>query len=362
MILSLAAVIVSLPAIVYPVTSELSRGSGIHGCHARGVEPWTITNNDEKILNSMQETSATLDDFSRFDLVAKHLWPTFGNIYEYNLHGGDAGLDPQEWTVELKEAVRDYLLHELPEEVAPYLFELDAETLKNAATKRDAVDALITGFEPWEVALAVQRAAIKAVPTLDDLIGHLNKWPSEEEHWEVEEWLLEHAGDDVLEGLVDNLAKDPSKDPFTFSFYDLTHQHQPYELLAMWYQAGGATPPSDLTDAEWELLVPLLPRGRNRHKSFPLSDVTLAVRRRAYNGIRYKLAYGVPWNRIPTRYGRSGTVQQRHFLDKKDGVFMHMARSLQDVPEATRLVTWLQSMVVTDVASLQQLRGGDSVK
>ncbi len=51
--------------------------------------------------------------------------------------------------------------------------------------------------------------------------------------------------------------------------------------------------PSDLTDAEWELIQPLLPPlGESTHcKTIP--------RREIVNGIRYVLRGGIPWRMMP---------------------------------------------------------------
>lgn len=284
------------------------------------------------------------DEYSRFELLTHHLWPEFGDIYDYNLNGGEVGVDPQEWTVELEEAVTRYLLDELPANVAPYLFDLDAETLKDTATKREAVDALITRAEPWEVALEAQRAAVKAVPTLDELIGHLNGWPSEAELSDAEEWLLEHASEDALRGLVPNLARNPAKDPFTFSLYELTHEHQPHELLKKWHEAIGAAP-SDLTDAEWELIAPLLPSGSNALASTEEGRVRL---RRLLNGMLYRYHYGTGWTEIPRYYGDYSSLTSRYANFKHgQSVFRLMLAGLKDTPGAERLVEWVRHVETT---------------
>ncbi|WP_433578565.1 hypothetical protein [Nocardia brasiliensis] len=55
-----------------------------------------------------------VEQCNKFELLAIYLNPRFGNIYEYNMAGGDVGYDIQEWTDELRAAVRAYLLHDLP--------------------------------------------------------------------------------------------------------------------------------------------------------------------------------------------------------------------------------------------------------
>ncbi|MDO4900465.1 IS5 family transposase [Actinomyces sp.] len=53
----------------------------------------------------------------------------------------------------------------------------------------------------------------------------------------------------------------------------------------------------DLTDAQWELLAPLLPResGRGRPRVYPLRDMI--------NAIRWRTRVGAPWRDIPPHYG-----------------------------------------------------------
>lgn len=61
----------------------------------------------------------------------------------------------------------------------------------------------------------------------------------------------------------------------------------------------------DLTDAEWELIGPLLPRERGRpgrpgHDNRPLLD-----------GILWRAREGARWRAVPERYGRWNTVRRR---------------------------------------------------
>ena len=58
----------------------------------------------------------------------------------------------------------------------------------------------------------------------------------------------------------------------------------------------------DLTDAEWELIGPLLATGRGRpgHES-----------RRHLDGILWRAREGARWRAIPERYGERGTVRRR---------------------------------------------------
>ncbi|WP_216587772.1 hypothetical protein [Streptomyces brasiliscabiei] len=144
--------------------------------------------------------SETTEPANPYELLANYLEPRFGNIYEYNVQ--DAGFDAQEWTDELREAVLHYLEHELPEAVVAVFFEYQAGAMEDPTSKHAAIDRLMQSNEPWELAHDVRRAAVKAAPTLDALIGHLDTWPSEDERADAEEWLEHHASNEVLRSMA----------------------------------------------------------------------------------------------------------------------------------------------------------------
>ncbi len=59
----------------------------------------------------------------------------------------------------------------------------------------------------------------------------------------------------------------------------------------------------DLSDEEWRLVEPLLPKpGKGKHRG---DD------RRVANGIFYVLRTGAPWRDLPERYGPYATVYNR---------------------------------------------------
>ena len=71
----------------------------------------------------------------------------------------------------------------------------------------------------------------------------------------------------------------------------------------------------DLTDAEWELVGPLLPRERGRpgrpgHDNRPLLD-----------GILWRAREGARWRAVPERYGKWNTVWRRFARWRDLGVF-----------------------------------------
>jgi transposase len=79
----------------------------------------------------------------------------------------------------------------------------------------------------------------------------------------------------------------------------------------------------DLSDAEWKIIEPLLPR-----KSRGVERVD---DRRVLNGIFWRLRSGAPWADIPERYGPPTTCYNRFVRWRKAGIW---DRLLQAVSEA----------------------------
>lgn len=91
---------------------------------------------------------------------------------------------------------------------------------------------------------------------------------------------------------------------------------------------------SDLTDAEWQLLLPLL----NEHAEPSIS-------RRTIDGMRYRHTHRITWNRIPPRYGRKWTIKSRYLTNLRQDVFRQWLNALEDNPGARRLTVWLLEVV-----------------
>lgn len=79
----------------------------------------------------------------------------------------------------------------------------------------------------------------------------------------------------------------------------------------------------DLSDAEWKIIEPLLPR-----KSRGVARVD---DRRVLNGIFWRLRSGAPWADIPERYGPPMTCYNRFVRWRKAGIWDGL---LQAVSEA----------------------------
>jgi hypothetical protein len=55
---------------------------------------------------------------------------------------------------------------------------------------------------------------------------------------------------------------------------------------------------ADLTDAQWAVLEPLLPRGKKPGRPPEWT------KRQLIDGIRWRVRTGAPWRDVPERYGR----------------------------------------------------------
>ena len=88
---------------------------------------------------------------------------------------------------------------------------------------------------------------------------------------------------------------------------------------------------SDLSDEEWRLVAPLLPKpGKGKHR---VDD------RRVANGIFYVLRTGAPWRDLPERYGPYTTVYNRFNRWAKRGIWLKVFEELaQRSPQSLQLL------------------------
>ena len=80
--------------------------------------------------------------------------------------------------------------------------------------------------------------------------------------------------------------------------------------------------PSDLTDAEWEIVRPLLP-GRNR-----LGRPRKVKLRRVWNAIQYVAASGCAWSLLPKEFPPVSTVRYYFYRWRDDGLLAEINRAL----------------------------------
>ncbi|MEU7688322.1 IS5 family transposase [Streptomyces spectabilis] len=101
----------------------------------------------------------------------------------------------------------------------------------------------------------------------------------------------------------------------------------------------------ELTDQEWELLAPLIPRattGRPRVED-----------RQVINGMVYKIRTGISWRDLPERYGPWKTVYTRFRRYALDGVFTQALQTIQARADAVGDIDWLVQIDSTIVRAHQ---------
>jgi transposase len=118
--------------------------------------------------------------------------------------------------------------------------------------------------------------------------------------------------------------------------------------------------PSDLTDAQWAKLQPLLPPQKPR-TGRPAND-----HRTVLNGILWVLRTGSPWRSLPDRYGSWKTVSSRFYRWQKAGVWDHILAGLQRRADADGRLDWTLHFVDSTVVRAHQhaagAKGGDPAK
>ncbi|MGM0361875.1 IS5 family transposase [Streptomyces griseoaurantiacus] len=101
----------------------------------------------------------------------------------------------------------------------------------------------------------------------------------------------------------------------------------------------------ELTDQEWELLAPLIPRastGRPRVED-----------RRVINGMVYKIRTGISWRDLPERYGPWKTVYTRFRRYALDGIFTRALQQVRARADAVGDIDWLVQIDSTLVRAHQ---------
>ena len=119
---------------------------------------------------------------------------------------------------------------------------------------------------------------------------------------------------------------------------------------------------SDLTDAEWELIEPLIPKqvrmGRPRERDL----------REVFNRVQYQLATGCQWRALPNCFAPYSTVQNYFYNWRDSGLFDRMMEALWALAgagtgrnlEPTAAILDSQSVKATDPKS-PSLSGGPRV-
>ncbi|MEV0203560.1 IS5 family transposase [Nonomuraea sp. NPDC050691] len=106
----------------------------------------------------------------------------------------------------------------------------------------------------------------------------------------------------------------------------------------------------DLTNAEWERLVPLLPVGGLRGGRW--NDHRMVI-----NGVLYRARTGLPWRDLPERFGSWVTVYKRHRRWSADGTWQRLLTAVQAAQDEQGRVDWDVSVDSTTVRAHQHAAG-----
>ena len=109
---------------------------------------------------------------------------------------------------------------------------------------------------------------------------------------------------------------------------------------------------SELTDAQWERLRPLLPP-QNPRTGRPAND-----HRTVLNGILWILRTGSPWRALPARYGSWKTVSSRFYRWQRAGIWDRILAELQRRAGAEGRLDWSLHFVDSTVVRAHQHAAG----
>ncbi|OCC11545.1 IS5 family transposase [Streptomyces sp. PTY087I2] len=90
----------------------------------------------------------------------------------------------------------------------------------------------------------------------------------------------------------------------------------------------------DLTDEQWAVLEPLLPKGARSGR--PL----VWPRRQLIDGIRFRVRTGVPWRNVPSEYGSWGRVYDLFRRWQRNGTWHRILTRLQSLADVKGAITW----------------------
>lgn len=107
----------------------------------------------------------------------------------------------------------------------------------------------------------------------------------------------------------------------------------------------------DLTDRQWRVLEPLLPRPERLGRPWKWS------RRRLVDGVRWRVRVGAPWRDVPERYGHWQSVYGLFRCWQRAGVWALIWAKLMAFADAAGLVGWWVSVDSTLCRAHQHAAG-----
>jgi transposase len=108
---------------------------------------------------------------------------------------------------------------------------------------------------------------------------------------------------------------------------------------------------ADLSDAQWAVLEPLLPRGKKPGRP------RIWTRRQLIDGIRWRTRTGSPWRDVPERYGPWQSVYGLFRRWQRNGTWRKIVTALQARADAAGLITWDVSVDSTVARAHQHAAG-----
>ncbi|WP_408055719.1 IS5 family transposase [Streptomyces apricus] len=106
----------------------------------------------------------------------------------------------------------------------------------------------------------------------------------------------------------------------------------------------------DLTDGEWAVLEPLLPRSDNRCGRW-------RDHRQVINGIIHRLSTGCQWRKLPKHFGPWQTIHKRHARWSADGTWERLLQHVQAVADAAGDIDWNINVDSTSIRAHQHAAG-----
>jgi len=108
-----------------------------------------------------------------------------------------------------------------------------------------------------------------------------------------------------------------------------------------------------LTDREWRVLAPLLPKKPRKKRPGRPARLT---DRQILEGIWYVVTSGVPWNDVPVRYGSGTTCWRRLKRWQREGTWQRIWAKLLVILDRRGILDWDHAAL--DAADIPAKKGG----
>ena len=90
----------------------------------------------------------------------------------------------------------------------------------------------------------------------------------------------------------------------------------------------------DLTDAQWAVLVPLLPTSKRPGRP------SLWTKRQLIDGMRWRVRVGASWRDVPVEYGSWSAVYALFRRWQRDGTWRQIVTALHCLADAAGRISW----------------------